>query len=695
MRKKVYFLLAALSISMVPSTLLFAAEDTELDFVDTEIVEQYAEPETELIPDESAETEEVPNLPEDLSPEIPDDTDVEEEAPEEETVGTTAPEEIPELTDGAGETESSEQAMEQNAVTSDSIEADFVKKAFGSEDAAVTFKPADSILVCDGYGALFVEYQTEDEFMRPVSAYKWTVSDTWYSVDAEGNSVVLDAGTYQFYGNTEWLIGANGRGYGGYIVDNGLWSYYLGISDIANGYASGAGYDGDLPEAIYHGARWTADNVSSVKGGLHNYAGNKYYMLRNGTILMNGTMRVGDSWYEFGEDGTCVRSYMKNYWKQERLGYYVRVDENGNIIRTAGFYNIDGNTYFLCGNSGRRVQGWLSWKGGKYYFDQDTGVQVIGKATIDGVPYYFNPDSENPGKMVNNANVFIDGNRYYFGYQDGELITGWITGGADGSHKYYINTDGSLKLGWNRIASENRTYYFEPKWGYALQGIQTIDGNTYLFVPGTDAVGRNWVTVNGNKYYCDPKTAILTIGFAEINGRQYYFDESGKLVVNKENYRIDGTLYDIDAMGHYKESELSEVEQLAKERLDEVGWDLRSAYEWCVMDYVYLKDAPEGSVLADYYGEIGLKNHYGNCYVMASSFYHMARLLGFDIHFVTGYIKSNNQYGREPHGWCEMDEEDGIFVYDPEYESAKGRNGFRIYYGQPTTWMYIDYTRVN
>ena len=196
--------------------------------------------------------------------------------------------------------------------------------------------------------------------------------------------------------------------YGGYVVNNGAWSYYLGVGDITNGYASDAGCDGNLPEMLYHGAKWSADSVCSVKGGLHNYAGNKYYMLKDGTILANGTMRVGDTWYEFGEDGACIRSYKKNYWKQERLGYYVRVGEDGNIIRTAGFYDIDGNTYFLCGNSGRRVQGWLTWRGGKYYFDPETGVQVVGKETIDGVPYYFNPDSATPGKMVSNANVFIN-----------------------------------------------------------------------------------------------------------------------------------------------------------------------------------------------------------------------------------------------------------------------------------------------
>lgn len=172
--------------------------------------------------------------------------------------------------------------------------------------------------------------------------------------------------------------------YGGYVVNNGAWSYYLGVGDITNGYASDAGCDGNLPEMLYHGAKWSADSVCSVKGGLHNYAGNKYYMLKDGTILANGTMRVGDTWYEFGEDGACIRSYKKNYWKQERLGYYVRVGEDGNIIRTAGFYDIDGNTYFLCGNSGLTVSNEFTnepakveYKSGKLLMIQSGDARVI------------------------------------------------------------------------------------------------------------------------------------------------------------------------------------------------------------------------------------------------------------------------------------------------------------------------------
>ena len=668
-----------------------SGSDLEEEFTEEGMEPDLAEGSAET--DSDAETEEpaVPEAGEESGssaaeqPESPDELSDGTEAVPGNTAETVSPEEAVKA-DEAGSAEDPEKA-----------EQEFVVKVFSDDSAVVTDRNDDgSVLICGSFGVLFAEYEETEAGIRvPASAICWDASlDRWYTVDKEGGRSVLAAGFYSFYGGSMWKIGSGGCGFGGYVVDGDACSYYLGNGDISSGLAGKAGADGFLPEAIYHGARWTESDVVTVKGGYHTYNSGKYYFKKDGTILRNGTMKVGDRYYEFGPDGSCVRSYSINYWKQERLGYYVRVDGNGNIIRTAGFYEFDGNTYYLCGNSGRRVQGWLKLKNGTWYFDEETGVLVTGYQVIDGVPYYFNPEGSSPGKMVL-GNIFIDGRRYYFNYRSGQLVTGWITGGADGSHKYYVNNDGSLKRGWSRIASENRTYYFEPTWCYALSGFQTIDGNRYLFVPGTDAVGRNWVTVDGNRYYCDPATAILTTGFATINGKEYYFDASGKLVTNQTNYKINGKFYNIDQWGHYTEVTYTEVQLLARDRLDIIGWTLRNAYDWSVMPYVHIDDTvPSGYTPADYYGLYGLRNHRGDCYVMASTFYQMAIQLGFDAHFVMGYVPlARGGYG--PHGWVEIDQDGGTYVYDPDFEYDEGLNGYRIYYGKSGTWRYTNYYRTN
>ena len=603
-----------------------------------------------------------------------------------------------ELTAGeAGNPEETAAAGAAEEADPEQVLRKFAAAAFGSEAAVVTEQNEDgSVLICEGFGVLFAEYSENEKGIRvPVSAICWDASsDRFWTVSADGAREKLAPGLYSFYGGSVWNIGSNGSGVGGYVVDGDNWTYYLGYGDLSSGLSSRAGADGFLPDGIYHGARWTESDYLTAKGGYHSYASGKYYFRKDGTILKNGTMKVAGRYHEFGPDGREIRSYSTNYWKQERLGYYVRVDGSGNIIRSAGFYQFDGKTYYLCGNSGRRVQGWLNLKGAAYYFDEETGEQVIGYRVIDGVPYYFDPDSDQPGRKTLGS-VFIDGRRYFFRYQGGSLVTGWIKGGTDGSSQYYVNSDGSLKRGWSRIASENRTYYFEPTWGYALKGFQTIDGNRYLFVPGTNAVGRGWITVDGERYYCDPSTAVLTTGFATINGRGYYFDESGRLVTDETNYRIDGKYYNFDSAGRYTEVTYTEVQILARNRLDEIGWTLRDAYDWSVMPYVHIDDTvPDGYEPADYYGLYGLRNHRGDCYVMASTFYQMAVQMGYDAHFVMGYVPLARG-GMGPHGWVEIDQDGGTYVYDPDFEYDEGLNGYRIYYGKPGTWMYSSYYRTN
>ena len=552
-------LAACLSAATVHSQEILP-EIVEVNVEEPGSVEDYPEEPGELS-DQPEKAEELPDQPEEAE-ELPDQ-------PEEPGETSEQPEENEEILTAGEQTQPDDQAGTEEGQLSAGLQA-FVVRCFQNEAAAVTDTSVDGrVVVCGDLGVLFVEYTgNEDGTKTPARAVCWNaVTDRWTTVGENGNHAALASGVYSFYGDTRWYIKEGGVGAGGHMVEGDRWTYYLGCGDIASGFASKAGSDGSLPDAIYHGAEWISADLGDYKGGYHSCGTDKYYCMKDGSILKNGSMRVGSATYEFGEDGKCIRSVNGNYWKKERLGYYVRVDENGTIIRTQGFYKFEGETYFLCGNSGRRIQGWFDFKGNRYYFDENTGaqkrgMQIIGGAvycfdeetgimqtgfqTIGEVPFYFSEDEASLGKRKTGT-FFVKGKRYSFNYRSGKLVTGWVSGGTGGTNKYYVKDDGSMMSGWNRIASENRTYYFEPVWCYALSGLQTIDGKLYLFMPETNAVARNWVTVDGSRYYCDPKTGVVTTGLAVISGRNCFFDEQGRLTVNSlPDRRIDTLMKQVE-----------------------------------------------------------------------------------------------------------------------------------------------------
>ena len=53
-----------------------------------------------------------------------------------------------------------------------------------------------------------------------------------------------------------------------------------------------------------------------------------------------------------------------------------------------------------------------------------------------------------------------------------------------------------------------------------------------------------------------------------------------------------------------------------------------------------------------YYGIYGFRTGSGDCYVMASTFYWMAKVAGYNAHYVTGYV--NKGKGNGPHAWVEI-----------------------------------------
>ena len=584
-------------------------------------------------------------------------------------------------------------------------------------------------------------------------------SRRWYDVSKDGKTrTLLPDGVHFIYGEIGWNL-TNGRGTGGYYLDaeSGEWAYYLTTGEAANEAYVNSILPDDLkefPAAVFHGA-----NVNPAKYcGYRKVNGKWYFLFQNGTIAKNRLVTNKGNVYSFDANGVCMGMIAKGQegWIQRPNGYYW-IQKNGTVLTKAGVQTLGGKRYFLYEKSGRRASGFVYYDKKMYYLSPKTGVLFTKWVTVDNKKYYFNPVS---GAMEKGWRV-IDGKTYFFNKQNGVLATGWQTIGEakyyfgtdgamfkgwqiapgpngekeeirlfdrakghlyadrwftdskNGNKRYYLKSDGSRQKGWLR--KDGKDYFFNKQSGVLTTGWFTINNYKYYF--GTDGAKRlglqkidnkiyyfleknnsgvmmtGWITVGSYRYFFKTDGSAAT-GLTTIGGNQYYFDDNGRLLKDRK-IKINGWYYTISTSG--VASRVSEAQDLAMKRLDEVGWSLRNAYNWSVgltYDRSTSETAPAGYKEADWFAIYGFKYHSGNCYMYACTFYQMAIALGYDAHFVKGYVPSASR-GMVTHGWVEVVINGTTYICDPDFEYDDGVNGYMIYYGKPGTWRYSNYRRVN
>ncbi len=127
--------------------------------------------------------------------------------------------------------------------------------------------------------------------------------------------------------------------------------------------------------------------------------------------------------------------------------------------------------------------------------------------------------------------------------------------------------------------------------------------------------------------------------------------------------------------------------------LNSIGRDLRSAFLWSgSLTYHYMDASP--SISSAWYAEFGYVNKKGNCYVMAATFYYMAKELGYDAHQVSGYVLQSGG-NQAIHSWVEIDIDGTTYVFDPQVYQQKGSGGYYFTYGTTGTWRYNNWFRMN
>lgn len=287
---------------------------------------------------------------------------------------------------------------------------------------------------------------------------------------------------------------------------------------------------------------------------------------------------------------------------------------------------------------------------------------------------------------------FIDGKKYYAD-ANGKITTGWVK--CENSW-YYLQTEkecpktpGAMKTGW--FTQNNNWYYLDPARGGKMVASEwmLIDGRWYHFYGG-GGMETGWTKQNGNWYHLNANGAMET-GWIIMNDAWYYLYPAGNSSGAPEGAMAVNTVingYVVAPDGVY-----NEAYQGAYNVLNRVGWNLWAAYNWSAnLPYVnYSNDPSPGS---KNFAIHGFKTKTGDCYVMAGTFYYMAKLLGYDAHQIAGYVPLRSG-GMGVHSWVEIDINGSTYVFDPDFTHESGRNGYQISYGMSGTWRYSNYYRMN
>ena len=237
--------------------------------------------------------------------------------------------------------------------------------------------------------------------------------------------------------------------------------------------------------------------------------------------------------------------------------------------------------------------------------------------------------------------------------------------------------------------------------------IDQVDGTTDSTVETPDVTPtplpekkEGWEIVDGVKYYYVNGEKI-TNKVKKIGKYTYCFDKTGKLVTNKPYYKVNSkTYYKIKKNG--QATKLSTVETMAAVRLQKCKGDLKKAFNWSV-SLQYSGNVKISKKTPTEYGLYGFKTGNGDCYVMAATFYWMAKVAGYDAHYVKGYVRKSGGRNGE-HAWVEIDKKVNgkkkTYVYDPNFQKEYGHkgkeyNGYEFIYGAKKTLKYVNYKRVN
>ena len=484
-----------------------------------------------------------------------------------------------------------------------------------------------------------------------------------------------------------------------YYNSKGWWYVPTGLSYVTNDYK------------IIDNKLYAFDNAGYMITGWKYLEGHWYYFDNTGAALRNQWKWIGNECYYFYEDGHMAANervgaywvngsgaYRYNHWEKNSKGWWYVLEDESYV--KSEFKEINGAKYYFL-PSGYMATGWAFIEN-EWYLFSSSGAMLTGWQTVGGKEYYLYPED---GKMAHDTE--IDGKKlcssgahawnHWEKNSKGwwyELETGTYAKNEFreiGGVTYYFKSNGYMATGWEYV---NSAWYYFNSSGKMVQSSWIKLGGTWYYLDADGKMKTGWFDV-GNTTYCATSSGAMMTGLRKIDGIYYYFELSGALRKNS-TVTYCGKTFNIDAEGKIDGNPLGVLDAGIYAVLDSVGYDLWSAYKWSAsMKYTYTSSyIPAGWTEPEHFGYYGFMYGYGDCRVMAATFYWLAQALGYDSHYVKGYVPSRSG-GSTPHSWVEIDMEGTTYVFDPDLESELGLNGYKIWYGKPGTWRYSNYYRVN
>ena len=516
-------------------------------------------------------------------------------------------------------------------------------------------------------------------------------------------------------------------------VEGGHWVYYGADGARATGWTE------------HHGNRYYYNEKGWMLYGSQTIDGKKYIFDTVTGVLITNVERVeGGHWVYYGADGARATGWTEHHGNR----YYY--NEKGWMLY--GSQTIDGKKYIFdkvtgvllrnveqvesghwvyYGSDGLKVTGWAEHHGNRYYYNEK-GWMLYGHQVIDGKRYYFDTVT---GVMYKGEKV-VNGHWVYYSEEDGSMAVGWT---EHHGNRYYYNEKGWMLYGSQKIDDETwlfdsvtgvlkygfyvdngKVYYrnkdynqlygkqiidgktilLDSKTGELQLGMQNVDGKTYYYINKEPYVYSGEIYLNNHWRYFEPSTGVMATGWTNHHGHRYYYNSNGEMMYGWQH--IDGQYYYFNTVTGVLEDDASGwVQDGSAWRYYENGklrytfGSLQEIFHWSYtgVKYEWTPNAPSNASHVAWYSDYGFKNQRGNCYVMASTFCKVARLMGYEAYLVEGKVPLASGF-MAAHGWCEMVIDGKTYVYDPSW-ARRGNNGYQITYGQPGTWRYSNYKRVD